>query len=88
MVSYLNAHDALEQRRRAAKEAGTSGRGGPRTIVSAMGCLCTCARPPVSISCWMVALPEGSFCIVCMALQIGNSAEAHLSRKNSAELTL
>ena len=47
MVSYLNAHDALEQRRRAAKEAGTSGRAGPRTIVSAR--LCTCARPLASI---------------------------------------
>ena len=51
MVSYLNAHDALEQRRRAAKEAGTSGRAGPRTIVSAVARLCTCARPLASILC-------------------------------------
>ena len=50
MVSYLNVHDALEQRRRAAKEAGTSGRAGPRTIVSAMGCLSTCAGPPFCIT--------------------------------------
>ena len=70
MVSYLNAHDALEQRRRAAKEAGTSGRAGPRTIVSAMACLCTSAWSPASILCWMVAMSEG-FCVVCMALQIG-----------------
>ena len=33
MLSYLNVHETLEQRRRAAKEAGTSGRTGPRTIV-------------------------------------------------------
>lgn len=33
MLSYLNVHETLEQRRRAAKEAGTSGRSGPRTIV-------------------------------------------------------
>lgn len=33
MVSYLNVHETLEQRRRAAKETGTSGRAGPRTIV-------------------------------------------------------
>ena len=51
MVSYLNAHDALEQRRRAAKEAGTSGRAGPRTIVSALARLFTCAKPLASILC-------------------------------------
>lgn len=34
MVSYLNVHDGLEQRRRAAKEASTSHMSGPRTIVS------------------------------------------------------
>ena len=33
MLSYLNVHETLEQRRRAAKEAGTSGRTGPRPIV-------------------------------------------------------
>ncbi|CAL5227893.1 g10934 [Coccomyxa viridis] len=33
MLSYLNVHESLEQRRRAAREAGTSGRTGPRTIV-------------------------------------------------------
>ena len=33
MVSYLNVHDALEQRRRASKEASTSDRPGPRAIV-------------------------------------------------------
>jgi hypothetical protein len=35
MVSYLNCHDALEQRRRAAREASTSDRPGPRAMVSA-----------------------------------------------------
>lgn len=34
MVSYLNVHDGLEQRRRTAKEASTSKISGPRTIVS------------------------------------------------------
>ncbi|BDA46117.1 Protein CLP1 homolog [Coccomyxa sp. Obi] len=33
MVSYLNVHDGLEQRRRAAKEASTSNLSGPRTII-------------------------------------------------------
>ena len=64
MVSYLNAHDALEQRRRAAKEAGTSGRPGPRTIVSAMARLCTCTRPSAGISCgWWLCERASALCV-------------------------
>lgn len=47
MVCYLNVHETLEQRRRAAKEAGTSGRSGPRTIVSPSHSLRQTAEPLV-----------------------------------------
>ena len=38
MVSYLNVHSALEQRRRASREASTSDRPGPRAMVSHLPC--------------------------------------------------
>ena len=45
MVSYLNVHDALEQRRRASKEASTSDRPGPRAIVRPV--------PLLEANCWV-----------------------------------
>ena len=57
MVSYLNVHDALEQRRRGAREASTSGRPGPRAIVSCMRAT-SLARSTFCVSCMLHTNPD------------------------------
>ncbi len=68
MVSYLNVHDALEQRRRASREAGTSDRPGPRTIVRPLhdSCIATVSGhvwcPAAVRSEAMLPIPHGKAC--------------------------